>query len=83
MHHGTKIRGNHRNNIKHHPIGTGIGGYEIVDHPKPLDQFGPFLSLTCTDLLAELLGDLIELEILKQLLEGFGTNTDNRFILNF
>ena len=60
LHHRPQIRWNHRDHIQNHPLGTGIGGDEVINNPQTLDQLGPLLPLAGVDVLAELFADLIE-----------------------
>ena len=68
LNHRTEIRRNHWNHVKHHPIGTGTGGNEVINHAKTLDQLGAFLPLTAIDVFPQLLTDFFKAEILKKLL---------------
>ena len=83
LNHRTEIRWNHWDNVEHHPIGTGTSRDEVIDHAKTFDQLGAFLALTAIDVFTKLLRDFLKAEILKKLLQGFSTNANNRFILNF
>ncbi len=59
LHHRPQVGRDHWDHIQHHPLGTGIGGHKIVDHPQPLDQFGPLLTLAGGDLLAQLFSGFV------------------------
>ena len=82
LHHRSQIRRDHRDHIQHHPLGTGIGGDEVVDHAQALDQLGPLLALAGGDLLAQLFCGLVEVEVLQQLLERLGADAHHRLVLD-
>ena len=82
LHHRAQVGRNHRDHIQHHPLRTGAGGDEVVDHAQALDQLGALLTLGAGDLLAQLLGHHRQIEILEELLERFGADAHLGLVLD-
>ena len=74
LHHRAQVRRNDRNHIEHHGLRLVAGGQEGVDDLETLEGTGLALTGAGVDLLAQLLGSGVKVEVLQTLLDGFGAH---------
>src|SRR5437870_7965194 len=67
-HQRTQIRRDHRDHVQHHPLGAVSALQEGVDHLQPLRQLLALgVAGRLLHLLAELVGELVDVDLLEQL----------------
>lgn len=68
LNHGTKLRRNNREHVENHPLGSVAALSERLDNLKALESLGLLLTACVLYLLAQLRGELIEVDFGKELL---------------
>ena len=75
LHHRAQVRRDDRDDGQHHGLRLIAGGQEGVDDLQALEGAGLALAGAGVDLLAQLLGGGLQVEVLQALLDGFCTHT--------
>ena len=74
LHHRAQVRRDDRDHVEHHGLRLVAGGQEGVDDLETLEGTGLALTGAGVDLLAQLLGSGVKVEVLQTLLDGFGAH---------
>ena len=75
LNHGTDIGGDHGQHVHDHPAGLIAGLPESLHDLQPLDNAQLLLRGRRFQLCTQLLGQLIQVQLLQQLLDGLSTHT--------
>ena len=81
LYHGAQLGGDHRQHVDDHPLGLVAGDAEGVYHLQALDDAGLLLAGGVLQLGAELVGQLLQINVLEQLLHGLGTHAGLEVVL--
>ena len=83
LYHRTDIGGNDGNHVEDHPFGAVAREQEALHHVEPLEDADPLLAGGGLQLLAQLLGELFEVDFREQLLDGLGAHARLKIVLIF
>ena len=81
LHHGADLRGDHRQHVDDHPLGLVAGEAESVHHLQALNDAGLFLAGGVLQLGVELVGKLLQVNVLQQLLHSLGAHAGLEVVL--
>ena len=81
LHHGAQLGGDDGQHINDHPLGLVAGEAEGVHYLQALDDAGLLLAGGVLQLGAELLGELLQVDVLEQLLHGLGAHGGLKVVL--
>ena len=81
LNHRTDIGRNHGQHVHDHPAGLVAGLPEGLHHLQTLDNAQLLLGGGGLQLVSQLLGQLIQVDLLQQLLDGLGTHTGLEVVL--
>ena len=81
LHHGAQLRRDDGQHIDNHPLGLVAGEAEGVHHLQALDNAGLLLAGCVLQLSAELLRELLQIDVLKQLLHCLGAHAGLKVVL--
>jgi len=81
LHHGAQLRGNDGQHVDDHPLGLIAGDAEGVHHLQALDDAGLLLAGGVLQLGAEGLGELLQIDVLKQLLDRLSAHAGLEVVL--
>ena len=76
--HRAQVRRDDRDHVEHHGLRLVAGGQEGVDDLEALQGLGLTLFGSVLDLLAQFLGDGLQVEGLQALLDGFGAHAPSK-----
>ncbi len=77
QHQGPQVGRDHRDDVEHHPLGLVVAVAQCLDDLEPLDQvLGLLLAVGRLQLGAQHLGQLDQVELLQELLDGLGAHFD-------
>ena len=79
--HGADLRGDDGQHIDDHPLGLVAREAESVHHLQALDDPGFLLSGGVLQLAAQLLGELLQVDLLEQLFDRLGTHAGVEVVL--
>src|SRR5690348_648363 len=74
LHHRPQLRRNHRHRVEDHPVRLVVGVPEGARDFQPLHRAGLFLAFGAVDRLLELLDFGVEVDLLEQVADRFGTH---------
>ena len=76
-----QIRRDDREHVENHPLGTGLRVHEALDQLQSLGELLPELfAAGSSHLLLNLVVQILQVRLLKQLLNGFGTHSRDKNI---
>ena len=79
--HGADLRGDHRQHVDDHPLGPVAGQAEGVHHFQALDDPGLLLAGGVLELLPELDGQGLQVDVGQELLHGLGAHAGVEIVL--
>jgi hypothetical protein len=74
LHHRTDVRRDHGDRVEDHPRRVVLRATERRDDLEALDGLGALLALALADLRAQLLAEIVEVDLLEQVLDGLGAH---------
>ena len=81
LNHGTKLRRDNRKHVEDHPLGSVAALSERLDNLKAFKSLGLLLTACVLYLLAQLRGELVEVDLGKKLLDSLGTHACPEIVL--
>ena len=81
LNHGTKLRRDNRKHVEDHPLGSVAALSERLDNLKAFESLGLLLTACVLYLLAQLRGELVEVDLGKKLLDSLGAHACPEIIL--
>jgi len=76
LHHRAQVGRNDRQHGQDHPFGPVVAFQQTLDHPQPLGRFlATLLAARGPDLMPQLVRQPVQIHVLEDFQEGFGTHT--------
>ena len=81
LNHGTKLRRDNRKHVEDHPLGSVAALSERLDNLKAFESLSLLLTACFLYLLAQLRGELVEVDLGKKLLDSLGAHACPEIVL--
>src|SRR5699024_2435759 len=78
--HGAQVGGQHRQDGQDHPLGTVARNAEGLHHLQPLEDADPLLAAGFLHLSGQLGGQLVQVDLFQQGLDGLGAHLGAEFV---